>query len=101
MDCPRVICSGVPAANPLAEGDCAGRQAHHAAHGDRVQIVGDDVFLTNPGRIRRGIAGTAAVPGTRGHKSACPLRVSRTVPLPSLWESSHANRQGADDGGVH
>jgi enolase len=41
--------------DPLAEEDWAGWQALTAAVGDRVQIVGDDVFVTNPERIRRGI----------------------------------------------
>jgi enolase len=42
--------------DPLAEEDWAGWRALTAAVGDRVQIVGDDVFVTNPERIRRGIA---------------------------------------------
>ncbi|HUZ37052.1 MAG TPA: phosphopyruvate hydratase [Streptosporangiaceae bacterium] len=46
--------------DPLAEEDWAGWQALTAAVGDRVQIVGDDIFVTNPERLRRGIAeGTA------------------------------------------
>jgi enolase len=46
--------------DPLAEEDWAGWQAFTAAAGDRVQIVGDDLFVTNPERIRRGIAERAA-----------------------------------------
>jgi len=42
--------------DPLSEEDWAGWQALTAAVGDRVQIVGDDLFVTNPERIRRGIA---------------------------------------------
>jgi enolase len=42
--------------DPLAEEDWAGWQTLTAALGDRVQIVGDDIFVTNPERIRRGIA---------------------------------------------
>ncbi len=42
--------------DPLAEEDWAGWQTLTAALGDRVQIVGDDIFVTNPGRIRRGVA---------------------------------------------
>ena len=42
--------------DPLAEEDWAGWQALTAALGDRVQIVGDDLFVTNPERLRRGIA---------------------------------------------
>jgi enolase len=40
----------------VAEGDWAGWQALTRALGDRVQLVGDDVFVTNPGILRRGIA---------------------------------------------
>jgi enolase 1/2/3 len=41
--------------DPLYEEDWAGWQALTAELGDRVQIVGDDLFVTNPERIRRGI----------------------------------------------
>jgi enolase len=40
----------------LAEGDWSGWQALTAALGDRVQLVGDDVFVTNPEILRKGIA---------------------------------------------
>jgi len=40
----------------LAEGDWAGWQALTAALGARVQLVGDDVFVTNPAILRKGIA---------------------------------------------
>jgi enolase len=46
--------------DPLAEDDWAGWQALTAALGDRIQIVGDDLFVTNPKRIARGIAESAA-----------------------------------------
>jgi enolase 1/2/3 len=46
--------------DPLAEDDWAGWSAMTAALGDRVQIVGDDLFVTNPERIARGIAERAA-----------------------------------------
>ncbi len=46
--------------DPLAEEDWAGWQAFTAATGDRVQVVGDDIFVTNPERIRRGIAEKSA-----------------------------------------
>jgi enolase len=42
--------------DPLHEEDWAGWQALTAELGNRVQIVGDDLFVTNPERIRRGIA---------------------------------------------
>jgi enolase 1/2/3 len=46
--------------DPLAEEDWAGWTALTAELGERVQIVGDDIFVTNPDRIRRGIAERAA-----------------------------------------
>jgi enolase len=39
----------------LAEGDWEGWKALTAALGDRVQLVGDDVFVTNPEILKRGI----------------------------------------------
>ena len=42
--------------DPLAEDDWDGWQQLTAALGSRVQIVGDDLFVTNPERIARGIA---------------------------------------------
>jgi enolase len=41
--------------DPLAEEDWAGWQQLTAAVGDAVQVVGDDLFVTNPERLRRGI----------------------------------------------
>jgi len=46
--------------DPLAEEDWDGWQRLTAELGDRVQIVGDDLFVTNPERIRRGIDERAA-----------------------------------------
>ena len=40
----------------LAEGDWPGWQALTAALGKRVQLVGDDVFVTNPAILKKGIA---------------------------------------------
>jgi enolase len=42
--------------DPLAEDDWAGWRELTAQLGGRVQVVGDDIFVTNPERIRRGIA---------------------------------------------
>jgi enolase len=39
----------------VAEGDWTGWQALTRALGDRVQLVGDDVFVTNPEILRKGI----------------------------------------------
>ena len=46
--------------DPLSEDDWAGWAALTAALGDKIQIVGDDLFVTNPQRIARGIAESAA-----------------------------------------
>ncbi|MFO1189017.1 MAG: phosphopyruvate hydratase [Alphaproteobacteria bacterium] len=40
----------------MAEDDWDGWQALTRAMGDRVQLVGDDLFVTNPKRLRQGIA---------------------------------------------
>jgi len=42
--------------DPLAEDDWPGWQELTSQLGERVQIVGDDIFVTNQERIRRGIA---------------------------------------------
>jgi enolase len=44
----------------LAEDDWEGWKSMTALLGDRVQVVGDDLFVTNPERLRRGIADGAA-----------------------------------------
>jgi enolase len=46
--------------DPLAEEDWDGWQHMTASVGDRVQLVGDDLFVTNPVRLRRGIENKAA-----------------------------------------
>src|ERR671920_348126 len=46
--------------DPLSEEDWAGWSAMTAQLGDKLQIVGDDLFVTNPTRISRGIAESAA-----------------------------------------
>jgi enolase len=46
--------------DPLAEEDWPGWRELTAALGDRVQVVGDDIFVTNPERLRRGIEERAA-----------------------------------------
>jgi enolase len=46
--------------DPLAEDDWAGWKSLTLALGDRIQIVGDDLFVTNPERIAKGIATGAA-----------------------------------------
>jgi enolase len=44
----------------LAEDDWQGWRRLTQALGDRVQLIGDDLFVTNPERLRRGIAEKAA-----------------------------------------
>ena len=46
--------------DPLAEEDWTGWQEFTGLVGDRVQVVGDDLFVTNPERLRRGIAEKSA-----------------------------------------
>ncbi len=46
--------------DPLSEDDWTGWQELTAALGERVQIVGDDLFVTNPERLSRGIERKAA-----------------------------------------
>ena len=41
--------------DPLSEDDWDGWVALTKAIGDRVQIVGDDLFVTNPERLEEGI----------------------------------------------
>jgi enolase len=46
--------------DPLDEEDWAGWTQMTSALGSRIQIVGDDLFVTNPERLERGIAGNTA-----------------------------------------
>ena len=46
--------------DPLAEDDWAGWTALTGQLGGRIQLVGDDLFVTNPSRIARGIAESTA-----------------------------------------
>jgi enolase len=46
--------------DPLAEDDWAGWTSLTASVGGKVQLVGDDLFVTNPERIARGIVSGAA-----------------------------------------
>jgi len=46
--------------DPLSEDDWDGWVALTAAIGDRIQLVGDDLFVTNPERLEEGIAKGAA-----------------------------------------
>jgi enolase len=44
----------------LDENDWSGYAKQTAAQGDRIQIVGDDIFVTNPTFVRRGVAEKSA-----------------------------------------
>ena len=46
--------------DPLSEEDWNGWKLLTASLGDRIQVVGDDLFVTSPERIARGIASAAA-----------------------------------------
>jgi enolase len=46
--------------DPLSEEDWDGWQALTSELGGRVQVVGDDLFVTNPERLRRGVAEKSA-----------------------------------------
>jgi enolase len=50
-----VVGSGSDAEDGLAEGDWAGWKLLTSAIGKRVQLVGDDVFVTNPEILKKGI----------------------------------------------
>jgi enolase len=75
----------------LAEGDWAGWSGFTAAMGDRLQIVGDDLFVTNPTILRKGIEEKAA--------NAILVKVNQ---IGTLSETLEAIRiaQGADFGVV-
>ena len=52
------LCSAYPIVSVedgMAEDDWEGWQALTKAIGDKVQLVGDDLFVTNPQRLKRGI----------------------------------------------
>jgi enolase len=46
--------------DPLSEEDWDGWREFTGLVGDRVQVVGDDLFVTNPERLRRGVAEKSA-----------------------------------------
>ena len=46
--------------DPLSEDDWVGWQALTASLGSQVQLVGDDLFVTNPARLARGIEANTA-----------------------------------------
>jgi enolase len=75
--------------DPLDENDWRGWKALTDAIGKRVQIVGDDLFVTNPARLEQGIAGGVA--------NAILVKVNQ---IGTLTETLEAMRL-ADDAGYH
>jgi enolase len=73
--------------DPLSEEDWAGWKALTTAIGDRVQIVGDDLFVTNPERIARGI--------TEGSANAVLVKVNQIGSLTETFDAVElAHRAG-------
>jgi len=65
--------------DPLAEDDWEGWVRLTAALGSRVQIVGDDIFVTNPGRLQEGIR--------RGVANAILVKVNQIGTLSETLET--------------
>ncbi|MGY1692652.1 phosphopyruvate hydratase [Geodermatophilus sp. SYSU D00697] len=73
--------------DPLSEEDWDGWIALTAALGDRVQLVGDDLFVTNPARLADGIA--------RGAGNALLVKVNQIGTLTETLDAvSLAHRSG-------
>jgi len=73
--------------DPLAEDDWAGWRELTSELGDRVQIVGDDLFVTNPERLRRGVSEHTA--------NALLVKVNQIGTLTETFEAaSLAHRSG-------
>jgi enolase len=66
------------------------------ALGDRVQLVGDDLFVTNPERLRDGIhRGIATRCSSRSTRLArCPRRCSRRYGAPARYTCVMSHRSG-------
>ena len=89
--------------DPLFEGDWDGWAALTASIGDRVQIVGDDIFVTNPERLEEGIE--------RGVANALLVKVNQigtlTETLDAVALAHHSGYRTHDqppqrrDGGHH
>jgi enolase len=73
--------------DPLSEEDWAGWKALTTALGERIQIVGDDLFVTNPERIARGIA--------EGSANAVLIKVNQIGSLTETFDAVElAHRAG-------
>ncbi len=63
IDYVKELCKSYPirsVEDPLGESDFAGFEKLTKEIGDKVQIVGDDLFVTNPDRLQKGISSKAA-----------------------------------------
>ncbi|GBC82091.1 Enolase [bacterium HR10] len=69
----------------LAEGDWAGWRALTEALGDRVQLVGDDLFVTNVSLLRRGIE--------EGVANAILIKVNQIGTLTETWDAIELARR--------
>lgn len=69
----------------LAENDWAGWRALTEALGERVQLVGDDLFVTNVAFLRRGIE--------EGVANAILLKVNQIGTLTETWEAIELARR--------
>jgi enolase len=73
--------------DPLAEEDWAGWRELTTEVGGRVQVVGDDIFVTNPERLRRGVSEHVA--------NALLVKVNQIGTLTETFEAaSLAHRSG-------
>jgi enolase len=84
--------------DPLGEDDWEAWTAITAALGNRVQIVGDDLFVTNPQRLQRGIDGGAAnALLVKVNQIGAPARSERVAKYNRLLRIE----EELDDGGVY
>ena len=82
------LCADYPIVSledPLSEDDWAGFTALTTAIGDKVQIVGDDLYVTNPVRLRRGIAEKAG--------NAILIKVNQIGTLSETMEAIYQAKQ--------
>ena len=82
------LCADYPIVSledPLSEDDWAGFSALTATLGDKVQIVGDDLYVTNPVRLQRGIAEKAG--------NAILIKVNQIGTLSETMEAIYQAKQ--------
>ena len=82
------LCADYPIVSledPLSEDDWAGFTALTTAIGDKVQIVGDDLYVTNPVRLQRGIAEKAG--------NAILIKVNQIGTLSETMEAIYQAKQ--------